>query len=255
MADWLGGGPGLDCPSLLLSISGLILQEAYSHQSTAGAPGHKGCSGLCLCPIGQSGSCGRGQRPGMEEQAPSGWEAAVTRPRGVHPGSRGGHETWREGWREDHLKASAGEEVGPSLSCLHQTKSEQRAGAPSGWFGASGWRPALAVSSPACPAPAESEALAWGARWWAREATSREPCPRLSWGVSLGTELSELSRTCRAAAWCEAAGAQSTRAAARGEGGSVSRRGRLESLVCGEGRLRAEPALALDGPGCPGGKW
>lgn len=97
LADWLGGGPGLDCPSLLLSISGLILQEAYSHQSTAGAPGHKGCSGLCLCPIGQSGSCGRGQRPGMEEQAPSGWEAAVTRPRGVHPGSRGGHETWREG--------------------------------------------------------------------------------------------------------------------------------------------------------------
>lgn len=74
-------------------------------------------------------------------------------------------------------------------------------------------------------------------------------------GVSLGTELSELSRTCRAAAWCAAAGAQSTRAAARGEGGSVSRRGRLESLVCGEGRLRAEPALALDGPGCPGGKW
>lgn len=170
---------------------------------------------------------------------------------------------WVEGWSRDleggveggSLKASAGEEVGPSLSCLHQTKSEQRAGAPSGWFRASGWRPALAVSSPACPAPAESEALAWGARWWAREATSREPCPRLSWGVSLGTELSELSRTCRVAAWCAAAGAQSTRAAARGEGGSISRRGRLESLVCGEGRLRAEPALALDGPGCPGGKW
>lgn len=129
MADWLGGEPGLDCPSLLLSISGLILQEADWHQSTAGAPGYKGCSGLCLCPIGQSGSCGRGQRPGMEEQAPSGWEAAVTRPRGVHPGSRGGHETWREGWREDHSRRALGRKWGllsPACTKPNQSRGQGR---------------------------------------------------------------------------------------------------------------------------------